>query len=146
MNLAASPVSTISPPSVTKLTPDVASVTFTLTVTFLVVVVAAPLLIATLLITGATVSNTQTVDENSILKKCQAVIPIEKGKAHPLCGLYHKSVEKEIEKLICADEHRMKILLEKINVDFIELSTFTHDKNHSVVENVNTPEEYKKIC
>lgn len=84
--------------------------------------------------------------ENVVVEKCQAIIPTENGKIHPLCGLYHKSVSDEIEKLICADEHRMKILLEKINVDYIELSTFTHDKNHSVVENVNTPEEYKKIC
>lgn len=72
----------------------------------------------------------------------QAVIPRSKGRIHPLCGLYHKSALPVLEGLICRQEHRVRRLLEELSVRYVDLELLGMEA--SVLENVNTPEEYER--
>lgn len=71
-----------------------------------------------------------------------AVIPWAAGRVHPLCGLYKKTALPALERLFERDEHRVRALLEEIPVRYVDLPK--PGIQASVLENVNTPEEYEK--
>ncbi len=59
----------------------------------------------------------------------------------PLCAIYNKSILPELETMVTNDEHRMKELFTKINLQTVALSEggFSDD----AVRNLNTPQEYR---
>lgn len=77
------------------------------------------------------------------LEGAQAVVPRDKGRIHPLCGLYHKSALPALEKLLVRGEHRVRGLLEELSVRYVDLEMTGMDA--CVLENVNTPEEYRRV-
>ncbi len=73
-----------------------------------------------------------------------AIIPRDdEDKIHPLCGLYHRSILPDIEEIIQEDKHKMTDLLDIIPVKYIDIRQL--DLDIEILENVNTPEEYKNL-
>ena len=56
----------------------------------------------------------------------------------PMCGIYHKSLEKDFKKMLENDNHKLGYLLKNSKTEFI---TFNDDK---VFLNLNYPAEYQE--
>ena len=56
----------------------------------------------------------------------------------PLCGIYHRSLEKKFLDMLKSDEHKLGFLLKNSNTNFL---TF---KDEELFLNLNHPQEYKK--
>ena len=56
----------------------------------------------------------------------------------PMCGIYHKSLEKDFTKMLKNDNHKLGYLLKNSKTEFI---TFNDDK---VFLNLNYPAEYQE--
>ena len=57
---------------------------------------------------------------------------------HPICGIYHRSLEGEFIKMLEGNNHKLGLLLKNSNTTFV---SFEDDE---VFLNLNNPEEYKK--
>lgn len=66
------------------------------------------------------------------------------GRYHPLCALYRKDSYLTMEKQIVAGNYKMKDLLKQMKVITVSLedTNFLDD----IVKNINTPEDYDKLC
>ena len=62
-------------------------------------------------------------------------------RLHPLLGIYPKTVLDQAEELIADGCYKMMCLLEKAGYQVVEL-----ESESSVVQNVNTPEEYQMLA
>lgn len=71
-------------------------------------------------------------------------VAVDKGKLHPLCGIYSRSLIKEIDQLLTADEHKVRHIFQRCKVKYIELE-HTIFSNRDVL-NINTRKEYRALC
>ena len=84
--------------------------------------------------------------DKAIIDKCiaaiennhDAVIVRTPGGIHPLCGLYSRSLEEPLSRMLNEGDHKLSRLLENSNVLYID----TDDED--MLLNMNTPEEYEK--
>lgn len=77
--------------------------------------------------------------EHSGTEDC--LIVTSHGKIQPLCGIYSKSVLPVLEEMRQQEEKKPRMLFDKVKTVYFELDHFKIDD--SVIENVNTREEYE---
>ena len=57
---------------------------------------------------------------------------------HPMCGIYHRSLENNFSQMLESNKHKLGYLLKSSRTNFIEFS------NEKQFLNINHPDEYKK--
>ena len=67
-----------------------------------------------------------------------AVIVKTASGSHPMCGLYSRSLEASLQKMLLEDNHKLGQLLKNSKVHYIEI------EDEELLMNVNTPQEYQK--
>lgn len=67
-----------------------------------------------------------------------ATIAKSPNGTHPLCGIYHRSLESDFIEMLKQDNHRLGKLLSSKNSHFVEF-----DSDDTFL-NLNNPDEYKK--
>ena len=67
-----------------------------------------------------------------------AIIARTQSGIHPLCGIYSRSLELPLHKMIQEDNHKLGQLLKNSNVLYIDI------EDEELLMNVNTPDEYQK--
>jgi len=67
-----------------------------------------------------------------------AVIARTLTGSHPLCGIYHRSLSEEFERMLSEGDHRLGKLLSLSKTVFVEFS------NESLFANLNHPHEYQE--
>lgn len=67
-----------------------------------------------------------------------AVIAKTDSGSHPLCGLYHRSLAKEFERMLAEGDHRLGKLLAHSNTRYVN---FNDDQ---LFANLNHPHEYQE--
>lgn len=72
----------------------------------------------------------------------EAIVPLHSGKAEPLCALYSVSVLPIFKKQIEEDDLKMRNILKKILVHYVDIPG--HLGGNSFL-NVNTPEELRNL-
>lgn len=82
------------------------------------------------------VGNTEGIDV--------VVLTDSKGKRHPVCGLYRKSVRKTLRKMIEAGEYRITDAYARLRVRELPISETGFDD--CALTNINTPESYRALC
>lgn len=74
-----------------------------------------------------------------------AVIPLTRNqKIHPLCGIYHKRIGILLEEQIKKQDYKLKNAIAKMKVKYILMENTPFPD--WILDNVNTPEEYKALC
>ena len=87
--------------------------------------------------------DTPFVQEQEIYKliknnhSCDASIAKTSEGIHPLCGVYHRSLEKNFNDMLQNNQHKLGMLLKNSNTNFV---TFTNEEAFS---NLNHPHEYQ---
>jgi len=88
--------------------------------------------------------DTPFITEEKIFKIIQnnnqeydAIIATLEGKMQPLCGIYHRSLEKKFKNMLNENNHKLGFLLKHSNTKFIDFT----DKNSFI--NINNPQEYQ---
>ena len=89
--------------------------------------------------------DTPFVDEKTIRKLIEedsddldAVIAKTSSGSHPLCGIYHRSLLEEFERMLCEGDHRLGKLLNISNTHFVSF------ENDDAFINLNHPHEYEE--
>ena len=90
--------------------------------------------------------DTPFVDEKIIQKllavpntqKYDAVIIRTPRGIHPLCGIYSRSLEQALFKMLIEGEHKLTKLLENSNVFYVDV------EDEDALLNLNTPEDYQR--
>ena len=80
------------------------------------------------------------------LKHHDAVVPVIEGRQHPLFAAYQKRAAREAKSCIEEDTLRMKHLLDRLNVRYLEeedLMLYCEGSLERVFFNMNHPEEYE---
>jgi molybdenum cofactor guanylyltransferase len=80
------------------------------------------------------------------LKHHDAVVPVSEGRQHPLFAAYQKRVANEAKECIEDGNLRIKHMLEKLNVRFLDepdLQLYFEGRLDRVFFNMNHPEEYE---
>ena len=67
------------------------------------------------------------------------LVPVANGKVQPLCSIYKKKVLETILKMIEEKDYKLKNLLNRLNVKYIDI------ENGESFSNINTVYEYEKI-
>ena len=67
------------------------------------------------------------------------LVPVTNGKVQPLCSIYKKKVLETILKMIEEKDYKLKNLLNRLNVKYIDI------ENVENFSNINTVYEYEKI-
>lgn len=67
------------------------------------------------------------------------LVPVTNGKVQPLCSIYKKRVLEAILKMIEEKDYKLKNLLNRLNVKYIDI------ENGENFSNINTVYEYEKI-
>ena len=67
------------------------------------------------------------------------LVPVTNGKVQPLCSIYKKKVLETILKMIEEKDYKLKNLLNRLNVKYIDI------ENGENFSNINTVYEYEKI-
>ncbi|BFK80522.1 molybdenum cofactor guanylyltransferase [Clostridium baratii] len=67
------------------------------------------------------------------------LVPVANGKVQPLCSIYKKRVLETILKMIEEKDYKLKNLLNRLNVKYIDI------ENGENFSNINTVYEYEKI-
>ncbi len=67
-----------------------------------------------------------------------AIIVRTAAGIHPLCGIYTRSLEEPMLKMIEEDDHKLGKLLQNSNVYYIDV------EDEDALMNINTKEEYQK--
>ena len=75
-----------------------------------------------------------TQDEDNI----DACIAQTEEGMQPLCGIYHRSLEKKFQKMQDENNHKLRFLLKNSNTKYI------HFKDSKAFLNLNHPHEYQK--
>jgi molybdopterin-guanine dinucleotide biosynthesis protein A len=73
-------------------------------------------------------------DEDSL----DAVIARTPTGTHPLCGIYHRSLFEEFERMLAEGDHRLGKLLSSSNTRYVPF------ENEDFFDNLNHPHEYHK--
>jgi molybdopterin-guanine dinucleotide biosynthesis protein A len=84
--------------------------------------------------------------DNAIIDKCiavadndyDAIIVRTPGGIHPLCGIYSRSLEEPLMKMLQEDDHKLGKLLKNAKVHYIDI------EDEDALLNMNTPEDYEK--
>jgi molybdenum cofactor guanylyltransferase len=71
-----------------------------------------------------------------------AYIPLQNGKEHPLCGIYHRSCLKVFYKALLNGNFKMKDALKRLKVQYVDIDL---DFWEMVLANINTKEEFYKM-
>lgn len=74
-------------------------------------------------------------------KEQECLVPVFKGKVHPLCGIYKKSVLQKIYGQIKKNDYKLIDLLKQTDTHYLEISS--EQKNNLL--NVNTPQIYDEL-
>lgn len=61
-----------------------------------------------------------------------------KGYMHPLCGIYHKSIIPELERMRRENIRKVRLLFENTGIRYYDVD------DDRLLTNVNTPEQYQK--
>lgn len=69
----------------------------------------------------------------------EVLVPVTNGKVQPLCSIYKKKVLETILKMIEEKDYKLKNLLNRLNVKYIDI------ENGENFSNINTVYEYEKI-
>lgn len=69
-----------------------------------------------------------------------AVIAKTSKGSHPMCGIYHRSLLGEFERMLHEGDHRLGKLLAKRNTLYVEF------ENEEPFMNLNHPDEYNLAC
>lgn len=79
---------------------------------------------------------------NTIFKSdkttADATVAKTKEGIQPMCGIYHKSLEKEFKKMFIHNTHKLGYLLKKSNTTYV-----TFENSQSFL-NLNNPKEYQE--
>jgi molybdopterin-guanine dinucleotide biosynthesis protein A len=75
---------------------------------------------------------------NTALPSKDAVVALSPNGAEPLCAIYKKETLPSAKKLLEKDSHKLKILLNTINTQYVEFTS--KDK----FKNLNYPQEYRE--
>jgi molybdopterin-guanine dinucleotide biosynthesis protein A len=67
-----------------------------------------------------------------------AIIAKTQQGIQPLCGIYHKSLQKSFEEMLQNDNHKLGYLLKNVKTKFIDFD------NTEAFLNLNNPQEYKE--
>lgn len=67
-----------------------------------------------------------------------AVIAKTKGGSHPLCGIYHRSLAEEFERMLEENDHRLGKLLESSSTCYVNF------EEEELFANLNHPHEYQE--
>ncbi|RSD27199.1 molybdenum cofactor guanylyltransferase [Mesobacillus subterraneus] len=81
------------------------------------------------------------------LKHHDAVVPVSGGRQHPLFAAYQKRVSREAAACIEEGTLRIRQLLEKLNVRYLDetdLQVYGEGRMERVFFNMNHPDEYEK--
>ncbi|WP_273131040.1 molybdenum cofactor guanylyltransferase [Bacillus weihaiensis] len=73
----------------------------------------------------------------------QAVIPTIEGKIHPLIGIYHQSIFKQIETKLKKNELKMIKLLDEIQTKYVKEDQLGVTQN--AFSNINSQEDYREL-
>ncbi|MFC0270735.1 molybdenum cofactor guanylyltransferase [Metabacillus herbersteinensis] len=73
----------------------------------------------------------------------QAIIPIINGNLQPLIGVYHHSVYKIIEQLLHDKSYKVMLLLNQVNVRYLNEVDLKTDK--MTFENINTQQDLNQL-
>lgn len=65
-----------------------------------------------------------------------ATIAKTKDKIHPLCGIYHKSLQDNFEQMLKDNNHKLQTLLQSSNIKYIDF------KDNTKFFNINNPSQY----
>jgi len=84
--------------------------------------------------------------DKAIIDKCiavtdndyDAIIVRTPGGIHPLCGIYSRSLEEPLMRMLNEGDHKLSRLLENAHVHYIYI-----DEEDALL-NMNTPEDYEK--
>ncbi|MDD3476101.1 MAG: molybdenum cofactor guanylyltransferase MobA [Sulfurimonas sp.] len=60
------------------------------------------------------------------------------GSIQPMCGIYHRSLEKKFSQMLQDDNHKLGLLLKNSNTDYVEF------KEEKPFLNLNHPHEYQE--
>ena len=72
------------------------------------------------------------------IKDSDATIAKTEFGIQPMCGIYHRSLEKEFSKMLKEDNHKLGFLLKSSN------TTFVNFDDESAFLNLNHPHEYEE--
>ncbi len=67
-----------------------------------------------------------------------AVVARTAAGMHPMCGIYSRSLQKEFERMMQEDNHKLGKLLKNSRVCYVDV------EDEDLLMNVNTPDEYHK--
>ena len=67
-----------------------------------------------------------------------ATVAITPDGIQPLCGIYHRSLEKEFLTMQDTNNHKLEFLLKRSKTNYIDF------KNDTTFLNLNTPQDYTK--
>lgn len=73
-------------------------------------------------------------------KKPMLTLACAQGRIQPLLGIYPQSVSEVMRELVLNRQYKMKLILEQVDCQTVELQ----DPGQAV--NINTPEDYRKFC
>ena len=69
-----------------------------------------------------------------------AVIARTDSGSHPMCGIYHRSLQTAFETMLREENHRLGMLLKKSRTRFVAF------EDEEPFTNLNHPHEYEKAC
>jgi len=72
------------------------------------------------------------------IKDSDATIAKTEFGIQPMCGIYHRSLEKEFSKMLQNDNHKLGLLLKNANTTFVDFN------DESAFLNLNHPHEYEE--
>lgn len=81
---------------------------------------------------------TALMKSDKINKDCDATIAVSANGTEPMCGIYHRSLEHEFEKMLAQNNHKLGFLLKNVQTNFV------HFEEKKAFMNLNHPHEYKE--
>ena len=78
-------------------------------------------------------NDTQTSDTDATIARSNHGI-------EPMCGIYHRSLQAEFEKMLQEENHKLGFLLKNAKTNFVEF------EQNEAFSNLNHPHEYQKAC
>ncbi|MDF2950809.1 MAG: hypothetical protein K0S18_392 [Anaerocolumna sp.] len=80
-------------------------------------------------------------DNKTNLPDC--IVLRAKNMLEPLCSLYSKRALPEIEKMRGKEEHKLRLLFDRVTTWYIDIETLGYTVE--TITNINTMEEYQKL-
>lgn len=79
--------------------------------------------------------------EKYLTEEVDAVVPVVKGKIHPLAAIYKKRVLPVVEERLKNGNYRLCSMVESMNTVYVEIE----EGQKYMLQNINTTEEYQRI-